>query len=179
MADASHREHPFHGDYSSQRRRRCAFLSETRCFSLLRSQFPRAAGGRKDTFSRLSTLTVFHNQPVYLEQKKKKKRLVRSSSRRHRILFCGVELLKTQKTKEKQQQQQKKGISDGSSFPGSCAVTEENMGICGYLAVPGKCLVVLGLKLLFLVPAGVPARSGDSIFKDNITVRQGDSAVLK
>ncbi|XP_070699497.1 opioid-binding protein/cell adhesion molecule [Pempheris klunzingeri] len=53
------------------------------------------------------------------------------------------------------------------------------MGICGYLAVPGKCLVVLGLKLLFLVPAGVPARSGDSVLKDNITVRQGDSAVLK
>uniref|UniRef100_A0A4W6DTQ9 Opioid binding protein/cell adhesion molecule-like n=1 Tax=Lates calcarifer TaxID=8187 RepID=A0A4W6DTQ9_LATCA len=53
------------------------------------------------------------------------------------------------------------------------------MGICGHLAVPGKCLVVLGLKLLFLVPAGVPARSGDSVLKDNITVRQGDSAVLK
>nr|XP_046266150.1 opioid-binding protein/cell adhesion molecule [Scatophagus argus] len=53
------------------------------------------------------------------------------------------------------------------------------MGICGYLAVPGKCLVVLGLKLLFLVPAGVPDRSGDSVLKDNITVRQGDGAVLK
>ncbi|XP_060942075.1 opioid-binding protein/cell adhesion molecule [Limanda limanda] len=53
------------------------------------------------------------------------------------------------------------------------------MGICGHLAVPGKSLVVLGLKLLFLVPAGVPARSGDSVLKDNITVRQGDSAVLK
>lgn len=54
-----------------------------------------------------------------------------------------------------------------------------SMGISGYLAMPGKCLVVLGLKLLFLVPAGVPARSGDSVLKDNITVRQGDSAVLK
>ncbi|XP_077361949.1 opioid-binding protein/cell adhesion molecule [Festucalex cinctus] len=53
------------------------------------------------------------------------------------------------------------------------------MGICGSLTVTGKCLVVLGLKLLFLVPAGVPARSGDSVLKDNITVRQGDSAVLK
>uniref|UniRef100_A0A8C6WE30 Opioid binding protein/cell adhesion molecule-like n=1 Tax=Neogobius melanostomus TaxID=47308 RepID=A0A8C6WE30_9GOBI len=53
------------------------------------------------------------------------------------------------------------------------------MGFSGYLAAPGKCLVVLGLKLLFLVPAGVPARSGDSVLKDNITVRQGDSAVLK
>lgn len=74
--------------------------------------------------------------------------------------------------------------------PGSCTTIERkrkrkkkphrrNMGICGCLAMPGKCLVVLGLKLLFLVPAGVPARSGDSVLKDNITVRQGDSAVLK
>ncbi|XP_067084901.1 opioid-binding protein/cell adhesion molecule [Osmerus mordax] len=53
------------------------------------------------------------------------------------------------------------------------------MGICGYFVAPWKCLVVVGLRLLFLVPAGVPARSGDSISKDNITVRQGDSAVLK
>uniref|UniRef100_A0A3B5MID7 Opioid binding protein/cell adhesion molecule-like n=1 Tax=Xiphophorus couchianus TaxID=32473 RepID=A0A3B5MID7_9TELE len=53
------------------------------------------------------------------------------------------------------------------------------MGMCGYLAEPGKFLVVLGLQLLLLVPAGVPARSGDSALKDNITVRQGDSAVLK
>uniref|UniRef100_A0A671L7G5 Opioid-binding protein/cell adhesion molecule homolog n=1 Tax=Sinocyclocheilus anshuiensis TaxID=1608454 RepID=A0A671L7G5_9TELE len=43
----------------------------------------------------------------------------------------------------------------------------------------GKCLVVVALRLLFLVPAGVPARSGESYLKDNITVRQGDSAVLK
>lgn len=55
----------------------------------------------------------------------------------------------------------------------------EKMGIGSYLAVPWKSIVVLGLKLLFLVPAGVPARSGDSALKDNITVRQGDSAVLK
>lgn len=53
------------------------------------------------------------------------------------------------------------------------------MGICGRLAVSGKSIVVLGLKLLLLLPAGVPARSGDSVLKDNITVRQGDSAVLK
>ncbi|XP_035637859.1 opioid-binding protein/cell adhesion molecule-like isoform X1 [Oncorhynchus keta] len=53
------------------------------------------------------------------------------------------------------------------------------MGICGYFVAPWKCLIVIGLRLLFLVPAGVPARSGDSFSKDNITVRQGDSAVLK
>uniref|UniRef100_A0A4W5NNQ0 Opioid binding protein/cell adhesion molecule-like n=1 Tax=Hucho hucho TaxID=62062 RepID=A0A4W5NNQ0_9TELE len=52
------------------------------------------------------------------------------------------------------------------------------MGICGYFVAPWKCLVVIGVRLLFLVPAGVPARSGDSFSKDNITVRQGDSAVL-
>lgn len=56
---------------------------------------------------------------------------------------------------------------------------QTDMGMCGFLAAPGRCFVVLGLKLLFLVPAGVPARSGDSALKDNITVRQGDSAVLK
>ncbi|XP_063058280.1 opioid-binding protein/cell adhesion molecule [Engraulis encrasicolus] len=53
------------------------------------------------------------------------------------------------------------------------------MGICGYFVVPWKCLVILSLRLLFLVPAGVPARSGDSLSKDNITVRQGGSAVLR
>ncbi|NP_001005580.1 opioid-binding protein/cell adhesion molecule precursor [Danio rerio] len=53
------------------------------------------------------------------------------------------------------------------------------MGITGYFELQWKCLVVVALRLLFLVPAGVPARSGDSYLKDNITVRQGDSAVLK
>ncbi|KAK9968387.1 hypothetical protein ABG768_002715 [Culter alburnus] len=53
------------------------------------------------------------------------------------------------------------------------------MGITGYFQLQWKCLVVVALRLLFLVPAGVPARSGDSYLKDNITVRQGDSAVLK
>ncbi|XP_050976620.1 opioid-binding protein/cell adhesion molecule isoform X1 [Labeo rohita] len=53
------------------------------------------------------------------------------------------------------------------------------MGITGYFELQWKCLVVVALRLLFLVPAGVPARSGESYLKDNITVRQGDSAVLK
>ncbi|XP_064207164.1 opioid-binding protein/cell adhesion molecule-like [Anguilla rostrata] len=55
------------------------------------------------------------------------------------------------------------------------------MGICGYFVVSWKYLVVIALRLLFLVPAGVPARSGESFSKpmDNITVRQGDNAVLK
>uniref|UniRef100_A0A8C1GLE0 Opioid binding protein/cell adhesion molecule-like n=1 Tax=Cyprinus carpio TaxID=7962 RepID=A0A8C1GLE0_CYPCA len=44
---------------------------------------------------------------------------------------------------------------------------------------PGGVHALKIFSLLFLVPAGVPARSGESYLKDNITVRQGDSAVLK
>lgn len=113
LADASLREHPFHGDYSLKRRRRCAFLS-----SLLRTQFPRAAAWRKDTFSflslslRSSARTVFHNKPVYLEQrgrkkKKEKKQVVRSSSRRHCILFVEWEFaIRSSKTQKKQNQKE-------------------------------------------------------------------------
>ncbi|KAM9658353.1 opioid-binding protein/cell adhesion molecule isoform 1-T1 [Trichechus inunguis] len=56
------------------------------------------------------------------------------------------------------------------------------MGVCGYLFLPWKCLVVLSLRLLFLVPTGVPVRSGDATFPkamDNVTVRQGESATLR
>ncbi|NXD99073.1 NTRI protein, partial [Chaetorhynchus papuensis] len=55
------------------------------------------------------------------------------------------------------------------------------MGVGGCLALPWRCLVVLCLRLLFLVPAGVPVRSGDATFPkamDNVTVRQGESATL-
>uniref|UniRef100_A0A8C0WS03 Uncharacterized protein n=1 Tax=Castor canadensis TaxID=51338 RepID=A0A8C0WS03_CASCN len=44
------------------------------------------------------------------------------------------------------------------------------------------CLVVVSLRLLFLVPTGVPVRSGDATFPkamDNVTVRQGESATLR
>uniref|UniRef100_A0A8C3ITF9 Neurotrimin n=1 Tax=Chrysemys picta bellii TaxID=8478 RepID=A0A8C3ITF9_CHRPI len=56
------------------------------------------------------------------------------------------------------------------------------MGVGGCLVVPWRCLVVLCLRLLFLVPAGVPVRSGDATFPkamDNVTVRQGESATLR
>ncbi|XP_059873078.1 opioid-binding protein/cell adhesion molecule isoform X3 [Delphinus delphis] len=56
------------------------------------------------------------------------------------------------------------------------------MGVCGYLFLPWKCLVVVSLRLLFLVPTGVPVRSGDATFPkamDNVTVRQGESATLR
>ena len=48
--------------------------------------------------------------------------------------------------------------------------------------LPWKCLVVVSLRLLFLVPTGVPVRSGDATFPkamDNVTVRQGESATLR
>lgn len=167
LADASLRQHPFHGDYSSERRRRCAFLWETRCFSLLRSQFPRATGGRKATF-----FCVYRHGQYFITSLFTWSKTRSSAVPVGDTAFClwsGIcdPQLKTQK-----------------EYPTvqvflEVAQWQKNMGICGYLAVPGKCLVVLGLKLLFLVPAGVPARSGDSVLKDNITVRQGDSAVLK
>uniref|UniRef100_A0A8D2DB14 Uncharacterized protein n=1 Tax=Sciurus vulgaris TaxID=55149 RepID=A0A8D2DB14_SCIVU len=49
-------------------------------------------------------------------------------------------------------------------------------------AVWARCLVVVSLRLLFLVPTGVPVRSGDATFPkamDNVTVRQGESATLR
>ncbi|XP_051541053.1 opioid-binding protein/cell adhesion molecule homolog isoform X2 [Myxocyprinus asiaticus] len=41
------------------------------------------------------------------------------------------------------------------------------------------CFIFVVWLIALLVYPGVPARSGDSYLKDNITVRQGDSAVLK
>ncbi|XP_051973980.1 opioid-binding protein/cell adhesion molecule homolog isoform X2 [Xyrauchen texanus] len=41
------------------------------------------------------------------------------------------------------------------------------------------CFIFVVWLIAQLVYPGVPARSGDSYLKDNITVRQGDSAVLK
>ncbi|KAJ6656082.1 hypothetical protein lerEdw1_004488 [Lerista edwardsae] len=55
------------------------------------------------------------------------------------------------------------------------------MGVGGCVVPPWRCLVVLCLRLLFLVPAGVPVRSGEATFPkamDNVTVRQGESATL-
>nr|XP_015193281.1 PREDICTED: neurotrimin-like isoform X2 [Lepisosteus oculatus] len=57
------------------------------------------------------------------------------------------------------------------------------MSVFGYFAVSWKCLVVMSLRLLFLVPAGVPVRSGesqsDNRVMDNITVRQGEPVFLR
>ncbi|XP_035635894.1 opioid-binding protein/cell adhesion molecule-like isoform X3 [Oncorhynchus keta] len=58
------------------------------------------------------------------------------------------------------------------------------MGVCGYFVVSWKCLVVLSLRVLFLVPPGLPVHSqGDSQtdnkVMDNITVRQGETVFLR
>ncbi|XP_073513595.1 opioid-binding protein/cell adhesion molecule homolog isoform X1 [Phyllobates terribilis] len=50
------------------------------------------------------------------------------------------------------------------------------------VVAPWRWLLALCLRLLFLLPAGVPVRSGDAGFPkamDNVTVRQGDSAILR
>ncbi|XP_061104663.1 neurotrimin isoform X3 [Conger conger] len=58
------------------------------------------------------------------------------------------------------------------------------MGVCGYFVVSWKCLVVLSLRLLFLVPAGLPVRSqgdsqSDNKVMENITIRQGETVLLR
>lgn len=160
------------GDGAHSSQKHGAFLCSEVCF------LERLAGGK--TLFHVYRHWQYFITSLFTWNKKNKKtgRPQLQSPTSHLVLWSVISAIRSSRRKTKEKQI-KKGISDGSSFPGSCAVTEENMGICGYLAVPGKCLVVLGLKLLFLVPAGVPARSGDSVLKDNITVRQGDSAVLK
>ncbi|XP_072569764.1 neurotrimin isoform X2 [Paramormyrops kingsleyae] len=58
------------------------------------------------------------------------------------------------------------------------------MSVCGDFAVSWRCLVLLSLRLLFLVPAGLPVRSqgdsqSDNKVMDNITVRQGETVFLR
>ncbi|XP_043942459.1 neurotrimin-like isoform X2 [Protopterus annectens] len=45
-----------------------------------------------------------------------------------------------------------------------------------------RSVLVLALRLLFLMPAGVPVRSGEAAFNkltDNVTARQGENAILR
>ncbi|XP_067909963.1 opioid-binding protein/cell adhesion molecule isoform X2 [Heterodontus francisci] len=61
----------------------------------------------------------------------------------------------------------------GGFGPGTWQLT----GFC-----PGRWLMLLALRLLFLVPAGEPVGRSDSNFPkamDNVTVRQGENAVLR
>ncbi|XP_072342805.1 opioid-binding protein/cell adhesion molecule-like isoform X2 [Scyliorhinus torazame] len=55
--------------------------------------------------------------------------------------------------------------------------TRQLKGFC-----PGRWLMLLALRLLFLVPAGEPVGRGETNFPkamDNVTVRQGENAVLR
>ncbi|XP_078387767.1 opioid-binding protein/cell adhesion molecule-like isoform X4 [Cetorhinus maximus] len=55
--------------------------------------------------------------------------------------------------------------------------TRQMTGFC-----PGRWLMLLALRLLFLVPAGEPVGRSESNFPkamDNVTVRQGENAVLR
>ncbi|KAM4620116.1 neurotrimin [Polymixia lowei] len=57
------------------------------------------------------------------------------------------------------------------------------MGVRGYFAVSWKCVVVLSLRIVLLLPAGLPVHSqgdqSDNKVMDNITVRQGETVFLR
>lgn len=189
------REHQFHGDYSfkAQRGRRlCAFhspqppaLPSSHFFSPLAVRSERAE--RRFLllllFNRRGrTQQRFHNKPPFT-WKAQKQLADRELAHLDQYGIC-------EQTHRRKQKGKQGHILDWFYSFNFCHIEvclevvlpetdRKKMGICSYLAVPWKSIVVLGLKLLLLVPAGVPARSGDSVLKDNITVRQGDNAVLK
>uniref|UniRef100_A0A3Q1F434 Neurotrimin n=1 Tax=Acanthochromis polyacanthus TaxID=80966 RepID=A0A3Q1F434_9TELE len=58
------------------------------------------------------------------------------------------------------------------------------MSVRGYLVAFSKCTLLLSLRILLLVPAGLPVRSqgdsqSDNKVMDNITVRQGETVFLR
>ena len=58
------------------------------------------------------------------------------------------------------------------------------MSLRGYFVAFLKCTVVLSLRILLLVPAGLPVHSqgdsqSDNKVMDNITVRQGETVFLR
>lgn len=58
------------------------------------------------------------------------------------------------------------------------------MSVRGYFVAFSKCTVLLSLRILLLVPAGLPVRSqgdsqSDNKVMDNITVRQGETVFLR
>lgn len=67
------------------------------------------------------------------------------------------------------------------SFPPLCL---EAMSLRGYFVAFSKCALLLCLRILLLVPAGLPVRSqgdsqSDNRVMDNITVRQGETVFLR
>uniref|UniRef100_UPI0037E83761 neurotrimin n=1 Tax=Semicossyphus pulcher TaxID=241346 RepID=UPI0037E83761 len=60
----------------------------------------------------------------------------------------------------------------------------KTMSVRGHLVAFSKCTVLLSLRMLLLVPAGLPVRSqgdsqSDNKVMDNITVRQGETVFLR
>lgn len=58
------------------------------------------------------------------------------------------------------------------------------MSVRGYFVAFSKCTALLCLRILLLVPAGLPVRSqgdsqSDNKVMDNITVRQGETVYLR
>ncbi|CAF98592.1 unnamed protein product [Tetraodon nigroviridis] len=58
------------------------------------------------------------------------------------------------------------------------------MSLRGILVAFSKCALLLSLRILLLVPAGLPVRSqgesqSDNRVMDNITVRQGETVFLR
>ncbi|XP_077596807.1 neurotrimin isoform X3 [Stigmatopora nigra] len=66
----------------------------------------------------------------------------------------------------------------------SCFKKQEKMSICGHFLIFFKCTALLSLKIIILVPTGLPVRSqgvfqSDKYFRDNTTVKQGETVFLK
>lgn len=60
----------------------------------------------------------------------------------------------------------------------------KTMSVWRYLVALSKCTLILSLRMLLLVPAGLPVRSqgdsqSDNKVMDNITVRQGETVFLR
>lgn len=135
--------------------------------------------------TRYSTSVCLKNDRIHVSKRKLSRNILeRICGQQHWVKLIVLEIFKGRNTKWTLRSEgnhiyapsvTRLFFADGSFWVSS----RNKMGITGYFELQWKCLVVVALRLLFLVPAGVPARSGDSYLKDNITVRQGDSAVLK
>lgn len=58
------------------------------------------------------------------------------------------------------------------------------MSVRGHLVAFYRCVLLMSLRILLLVPAGLPVRSqvdsqSDNKVMDNITVRQGETVFLR
>ncbi|XP_057676211.1 neurotrimin isoform X2 [Corythoichthys intestinalis] len=66
----------------------------------------------------------------------------------------------------------------------SCLKKLKMMSVCGHFVIFFKCTALLSLRIVLLVPAGLPVRSqsvsqSDKNFLGNITVKQGETIFLR